>query len=51
MLEQAEVPGSSLPSGQSQKSSFTCERSSMTDGFEIQVNLEGSLKYLATTGH
>lgn len=37
--EQAEVPGSSLPSGQSQKSSFTAEKGIWREGFEMQVKV------------
>lgn len=36
---QAAVPGSSLPSGQSQKSSLTAEKGIWTEGFEIQVKV------------
>ena len=42
-LEQADVPGSSDPSGQSQKSSLTCEKSIVMDGLSIHVKEEGFL--------
>jgi hypothetical protein len=41
--EHAEVPGSSEPSGQSQKSSLTCEASRVMDGLKMQVKNVGSL--------
>lgn len=41
--EQADVPGSSDPSGQSQKSSFTCATSSLMDGLRMQENEVESL--------
>jgi hypothetical protein len=37
------VPGSSLPSGQSQKSSFRREMSSLMEGSEMQLNDPASL--------
>ena len=36
--EQADVPGSSEPSGQSQKLSLTCSKEIWMDGLEMQVN-------------
>lgn len=46
--EHAEVPGSSEPSGQSQKSSLTCDRSRVIDGLDMQTNVVADVKYLAT---
>ena len=40
---QAAVPGSSLPSGQSQKSSLTCEGESLIEGLKMQEKLLVSL--------
>jgi hypothetical protein len=40
---QADVPGSSLPSGQSQKSSLTAEKGIWIAGCEMQVNVVVSL--------
>jgi len=40
---QAEVPGSSVPSGQSQKSSFRREMGIDIEGEEMQVNVSGDL--------
>ena len=37
--EQAAVPGSSDPSGQSQKSSLTRAKGILTEGLEMQVNV------------
>ena len=37
--EQADVPGSSEPSGQSQKSSLTFEKSMDMEGFEMHVKV------------
>jgi hypothetical protein len=48
MWEQAAVPGSSLPSGQSQKSSLTAEKGILTEGFEIQVKVVESWYNLET---
>jgi hypothetical protein len=41
--EHADVPGSSLPSGQSQKSSLTAEKGIWMAGCEMQANVLGSL--------
>jgi len=41
--EHAAVPGSSDPSGQSQKSSLSWEIGILMDGFEIHVKLSGDL--------
>jgi hypothetical protein len=40
---QAAVPGSSEPSGQSQKSSLIWEGERVMEGFEMQVKLSGDL--------
>lgn len=42
------MPGSSEPSGQSQKSSLTCDASRVIDGLDMQTNVLGDAKYLAT---
>lgn len=40
---QAAVPGSSDPSGQSQKSSLTLATGSLIEGLEMQLNVSASL--------
>lgn len=41
--EHAAVPGSSDPSGQSQKSSLTCDGGSLMEGLDIHVKLSTDL--------
>ena len=42
------MPGSSDPSGQSQKSSLTRAAARVIDGLDMQTNVLGDVKYLAT---